>query len=324
MPQPSRTVIADRGDEGRRVDLVIRRHVADVEKATRTRIQSWIEQGRVTLNGRPVRKVATRVMCGDALLIAMPDQRLRMRTVAEEIPLVTLFEDDYLLAINKPAGITVHPTYGHTSGTVMNGLLWRARDWPAGTRPSLVGRLDKLTSGALLVAKTRAVHAALQKVMVSPRSEKEYLALVYGVVKPVRGSIDLKLARDPRDRRRVIASTKIGVNSLTRYEQVATVQASPLALSLLKCRLVTGRMHQIRVHLAARGWPLVGDPQYGEARSLAVDDPGLAVALGGLHRQALHASRVSLLHPFTGKPLVVAAPLPAELEELFRLLGFPT
>ncbi len=185
---------------------------------------------------------------------------------AEDVRLDLLYEDEHFLALDKPAGIVVHPSYRNTEGTVMNALLWHARGWPDSQRPSLVGRLDKLTSGVVIVAKTAAIHAALQRAMASSRSEKDYLAVVYGRVNVARGEIDLRLGRDRGDRRRVVGSATVGAPSLTRFERLARVAAPRAGLSLLRCRLETGRTHQIRVHLAARGWPLVGDPTYGEPR----------------------------------------------------------
>ena len=166
---PPRTLTADRGDAGRRLDLVLRRHLTDVHTATRTRVQAWIANGQVTVNGTPVRRVAARAALGDLVAVALPaesDAR-RREMAAEDVRLDILFEDDHLLALDKPAGVVMHPSYKNAAGTLLNALLWHARDWPAPQRPSLVGRLDKLTSGVVIVAKTAAVHAALQRAMAS-------------------------------------------------------------------------------------------------------------------------------------------------------------
>src|SRR5260221_4079324 len=165
MSPSLRTLVADRGDAGVRLDLVLRRHLTGVDAATRTRVQAWIEGGLVTVNGAPVRRVAARTALGDIVAVVLPDPKPRRAMAAEDVALDILYEDDHLLALNKPAGIVVHPAYKHPTGTLMNALLWRARTWPAGGRPSIVGRLDKLTSGIVLVAKTAAVHAALQRAM---------------------------------------------------------------------------------------------------------------------------------------------------------------
>ncbi len=166
-PVSPRIVVADRGDAGRRLDLVLRRHLTDVAEATRTRVQAWIESGHVTVNGRPIRRVAARAALGDLVAVTLPETRARRTMTAEDLPLDVLHEDEFLLALDKPAGMVVHPAYKNATGTVMNALLWRARDWRAGLRPSIVGRLDKHTTGVVLVAKTAAMHAALQRALAS-------------------------------------------------------------------------------------------------------------------------------------------------------------
>ncbi len=322
---------ADRGDEGLRLDLVLRRHLTDLHRATRTRVQAWIEQGLVTVNGTPVRRVSSRAALGDIVSVVLPDEAPRAAMAAEDVRLDVLYEDDHLLAINKPAGLVVHPTYKHVAGTLMNALLFHAKAWPSPQRPSLVSRLDKLTSGITVVARTAAVHAALQRSMtVSPASardvgerscDKDYLAVVYGRVNVARGDIDLRLGTDPRDRRRVVASETSGAESLTRFERLARVAAPRAGLSLLRCRLATGRTHQIRVHLAARGWPIVGDPTYGEPRWTRVNDPLLAATLRAFPRQALHAWRVAFTHPVTRARVTIEAPVPLDIEDLLTAAG---
>jgi len=314
----SQVFVADRGDAGLRLDLVLRRHLTGDAAATRSRIQGWIESGCVTVNSAVVSRVSRRAAVGDVVVAMLPASAPRPVMQAEDVALEILYEDDSLLALNKPAGVVVHPAYRNTEGTVLNALLWRARDWPAPQRPSLVGRLDKLTSGVVIVAKTAAVHAALQR---TRDMEKDYLAVVYGRVTPSSGEIDSKLSRDLIDRRRVRASSTIGAESLTRFERLAHVVAPRAGLALLRCRLVTGRTHQIRVHLASRGWPIVGDPVYGEPRWSFVKDPALASALRAFPRQALHASRVTLTHPVSGERLTCEAPLPRDIGDLLVLSG---
>jgi 23S rRNA pseudouridine1911/1915/1917 synthase len=316
---PPRLLTADRGDAGRRLDLVLRRHLTDVHRATRTRVQAWITHGLVTVNGTPVRRVARRAVLGDLVSVVLPaESDVPRREVApEDVSLDILFEDAHMLALNKPAGVVMHPSYKNAAGTLLNALLWHARGWPAPQRPSLVGRLDKLTSGVVVVAKTAAIHAALQRAA----SEKDYLAVVYGRVKVARGEIDLKLAKDRTDRRRIVASPLVGAASLTEFERLARVAAPAAGLSLIRCRLVTGRTHQIRVHLAARGWPIVGDPAYGEPRWSHIADARLAAALRAFPRQALHAWRLAVTHPVTRERLILEAPVPHDLDELMREAG---
>ena len=339
MSPSIRTVVADRGDAGVRLDRVVRRHLADVDAATRTRVQAWIAGGHVTVNGAAVRRVSARAAFGDLVSVVVPDPAPRRAMLAEASPLSILYEDDDLLAIDKPAGVVVHPAFGHATGTLMNALLWHARGWPAGQRPSIVGRLDKLTSGIVIVAKTREVHAALQRIAhdgdaerVAPHGAavgrpfqgrhfvKEYLTVVYGRV-PTRGAIDLRLALAARDRRRVVASPTAGAQSLTEFERLARAPARRAGLALLRCRLITGRRHQIRVHLAARGWPIVGDPVYGEPRWMQIEDPMLASALRAFPRQALHAHRVAFTHPASGEFVQIEAPLPPDMAGLIAHAG---
>ena len=318
---PTRVLTADRGDEGLRLDLVLRRHLTDLHRATRTRVQAWIEQGLVTVNGTAVRRVSTRAALGDIVSVVLPDEAPRAVMAAEDIRLEVLYEDDHLLAIDKPAGLVVHPTYRHTAGTLMNALLFHARAWPAPQRPSLVSRLDKHTSGITIVARTAAVHAALQKSMHPSRSEKDYLAVVYGKVNVARGDIELRIDHDRSDRRRMVASGTTGAESLTRFERLAKIAAPKAGLALLRCRLATGRTHQIRVHLAARGWPIVGDPVYGEPRWTRVVDPLLSATLRAFPRQALHAWRVGFTHPVTRVRVTIEAPVPRDIADLLATAG---
>jgi len=317
-----RTLTADRGDEGRRLDLVLRRHLTDVRAASRTTVQTWIADGRVAVNGLVIRRASRRAARGDVVTVHLSAGRPARPEPADEriarSMLRVLFEDDCLLALDKPAGIVVHPTYRHGRDTLMNALLWHARGWPQEQRPSLVGRLDKHTSGLLIAAKTPAVHAALQRELTSRRSEKEYLAVVYGPVNQTKGTIDLRLGFDPTDRRRVVVAPDCGTASTTEFTRVARAGG----LSLLCCRLVTGRRHQIRVHLAARGWSIVGDATYatttpdGGPRWSSLPDTALREVVRAFPRQALHAWRTAFRHPVTNEPLVLEAPVPEDLRSL--------
>jgi 23S rRNA pseudouridine1911/1915/1917 synthase len=264
--------------------------------------------------------VAVRTAAGDVVAVALP-LAPRAPMAPEDVALQVLYEDEHLLAVDKPPGVVVHPAHKNPSGTLMNALLWHARAWPPPQRPSLAGRLDKLTSGLVLVAKSAATHAALQTVLASNATAKDYLAVVYGRVNVARGEIALRLRRDPGDRRRVVAAEDVGAPSVTRFERLARVPAPTAGLSALRCRLVTGRTHQIRVHLSARGWPLVGDPTYGEPRWRAVADPALASVLRDFPRQALHAWRLTTLHPISRAPLAIEAPVPADLQQLMTAAG---
>lgn len=310
-----RDVTIDRGDVGTRIDLVLLRHLGHEPGVSRARVQKWIAAGRVLVNELPAPRAAWRVAAGDRLRVDAREIRTRTRPRAEAAPLSILFEDAHLIAIDKPAGVVVHPSYKHASGTLLNALLHHAARWPSGDPPALLTRLDKLTSGVLLVAKRREVVARLQHEMRAERIEKDYLAVVHGVPAPVRGTIDLALDRDPWDRRRVTVTDRGGQRAVTMYERLSTAgsgersAAGTAEYSLLRCRLVTGRMHQIRVHLAARGWPLVGDAVYGKSGGPAFP------------RQALHAWRVAFPHPVTGERIEITAPPPEDLRQLLASLG---
>jgi 23S rRNA pseudouridine1911/1915/1917 synthase len=215
----------------------------------------------------------------------------------EALAISILYEDDSLIAIDKAPGMVVHPTYRNWSGTLLNGVLWHLRVRP-GASPHIITRLDKDTSGVVLIALTPEIHAHVQRDAAAGRVRKEYLAVVRGMPAPPRGEIALPLARSAEDRRRVVV-TPAGQYSHTRYD----VLSSSNGHSLVRCELLTGRTHQIRVHLAAQGWPIAGDRTYGDGDGA----PG---------RQALHAWRIALAHPLTRQPLEIEAALPPDLQQL--------
>jgi 23S rRNA pseudouridine1911/1915/1917 synthase len=310
------TIAIDRGDDGVRVDRVLLRHLRHETGVSRNRIQKWIEAGNVLLNGAPAPRAAWRVQQGDELRVRVAEIPIRSRPQAQAIDLDILYEDDDLLAVNKPAGLVVHPSFKNVSGTLMNGLLAIARSWPDGSKPALLGRLDKLTSGIVLVTKRGEIHAALQRAMDARRIDKDYLAIVRGKPTPLRGTIDLALDRDPWDRRRVTVTDRGGQPSLTRYERLATTQG----FSLVRCRLITGRTHQIRVHLAAKTWPIVGDPAYGSK----ISNQHPFEAADKFPRQALHSWRLALRQPRTGRELVIEAPMPEDMKALAAAIGLPS
>jgi len=320
------SVIADRGDAGCRLDLVLVRRLTGLRGATRTRLQRWIEEGHVELNGRPARRPAIRTSLGDCIRVAVPSDAVRrprgsrLGATAAASDLDVLFEDEHVLAVNKPAGLVVHPAYKHPDDTLMDQLQSRSRAWHADTRPSILGRLDKLTSGVVLVAKSRSVHAALQQTLAESSSGKFYLAIVSGPVKAARGTIDLPLARDAGDRRRVVVAAS-GRQSVTHFERLGRTPHCDRSVALLRCRLMTGRMHQLRVHLAARGWPIVGDPVYGQPVA-PMDDAALAEMLRAFTRQALHAQRVVFVHPVTQALITIDAPVPADMQQIIDYCGF--
>jgi 23S rRNA pseudouridine1911/1915/1917 synthase len=313
---------------GTRLDVYLASVCSDL---SRSRIQKLIEEGAARIAGQPAKRSHV-VRAGDAVEIEVSEPR-PVAIDAEDIPLDVLYEDEHLLAIDKPAGLVVHPSPGHGAGTLVNALLHHVKDL-AGVggelRPGIVHRLDRDTSGVLLVAKSDLAHASLSRQMKKRAMRKEYLALVAGVPKVRKGEVALPIGRDPRDRKKMkafrptaeppaFAKATAGVPASAReartlYEIERDWFA--LGLALLRCRLVTGRTHQIRVHLAAAGLPVVGDPVYGRPRYDRVKDADLKRKLMEFPRQALHAERIAFRHPASNEPMEIVAPLPADMTEL--------
>lgn len=304
---------------GTRLDLFL---VATCSDLSRSRLQKLIEEGAVCVNGGPAKRSHV-VRAGEEVSIEVPEPRT-IPLEAEAIPLSILYEDEQLLAIDKPAGLVVHPAPGHASGTLVNALLHHVKDL-AGIggelRPGIVHRLDRDTSGVLLVAKTDLAHRLLSRQMRRRTLRKEYLALVAGVPKVRKGEVSFSIGRDPRDRKKMKAFRPTAGELPRGTREARTLyeierEWFPLGLTLLRCRLVTGRTHQIRVHLAASGLPIVGDPVYGRARYPRVKNEELRRRLTEFPRQALHAERVAFRHPATQDLLEIVAPLPSDLMSL--------
>jgi 23S rRNA pseudouridine1911/1915/1917 synthase len=305
-----RAIVADRGDDGGRLDRVLVRHLADLA-TTRVQVARWVRDGKVVVEGAPAAKPAQRVFRGQRLVVELPPPPADAPPLlAEEMAVAVVYEDGHLLAVDKPPGVVVHPTWGHRHGTLLNGLLWRALGWADdGTRPRLVHRLDKDTSGLLVVAKTRAAHAELARAWQRRQVHKQYLAVVAGRPAAERGRVELAIARDLADPKRRVAGTE-GRPSRTDWEVLADGALAGRPVALLCCRPLTGRTHQIRVHLAAAGLPIVGDPLYGSGDG---DAP--------IGRQALHAWRLELAHPVSGEPLRLGASVPTDLADLLAAAG---
>jgi 23S rRNA pseudouridine1911/1915/1917 synthase len=315
-----RAFVADRGDHGRRLDLVIVRRLHAVDHVSRTRVQDWIDHGRVLVDGQPARRASQRVSYGQEVRVSVDDVPPgRARLIPQELPLEILYEDDCLLAVNKPPGLIVHPSFGHADGTLMNALVHHARSWRGG-RPSLVNRLDKRTSGIVMVARSREAHALLVEAVSLPDARKEYVALCYGRMRVARRRLRYPIGHDPYDRRRMIVRVD-GVDARTDIWRLAAGRGFARGLTLVGCRLLTGRTHQIRVHLRADGLPVVGDPVYGEDGWRRVADETLATRLRTFGRQALHARRLEFQHPVTGARVSIDAPLPPDLAGLLAAAG---
>jgi 23S rRNA pseudouridine1911/1915/1917 synthase len=307
--------------EGTRLDLFLTSACSDL---SRSRIQKLIEEGAVRLSGAPAKRSHV-VRAGEDVEVDVPEPR-PTSIGAEAIPLSVLYEDEHILAIDKPAGLVVHPSPGHDSGTLVNALLHHVRDLSGiggELRPGIVHRLDRDTTGVLLVAKTDRAHASLSRQMKKRHLRKEYLALVAGFPRVRKGEVAYPIGRDPRDRKKMKAfrnseETSAAREARTLYE--IEREWPEMRVALLRCRLVTGRTHQIRVHLAAAGLPIVGDPVYGRARFDRVRDAGTKRALAEFPRQALHAERLGLRHPATNEEMEIVAPVPADIGGLISLL----
>lgn len=307
---------------------------------SRSRLARLIAGGAVAVNGAPVTDARARVAEGDAVAIRL-DPAGEVATAAEPIPLAVVYEDDALIVIDKPAGLTVHPAPGQWTGTLVNALLHHAGESLSGIggekRPGIVHRIDKETSGLLVVAKTDRAHHGLARQFEAHSVERHYLALVHGVpdaadprLRGLRGvsfepggivRLATHLARHKTDRQRQAVLFEGGRAAVTRA-RVAERFGTPAAASLLDCWLETGRTHQIRVHLAYAGHGLIGDPVYGGARRLsarALGEAGAAAA-AAFPRQALHAATLGFVHPVTGAQLHFEAPLPADMAALISAL----
>ncbi len=301
-----RIAITVQGDARDRID----RYLAARTLLSRSAIKRLLDEGRVRVDGTVV-EPARRVRAGEAIDVEVPDAP-SLELVAQDIPVPVLYEDEDVLVVNKPAGLVVHPAAGHASGTLVNAILAhvRAETGRAERRPGIVHRLDKDTSGVLIVAKNDTAHLALARQIQARELAKEYLALVWGDPGTQPAVVDAPLRRDPKDRRRVVVASG-GREATTRFERIAAWHRKP-DLALLHVRPVTGRTHQIRAHLAFAGYPIVGDPVYGRR-----SDPA------ALERQFLHAWRLTARLPHAGERTFIA-PLPDDLRAVLAALGTPS
>ncbi|MCD6518426.1 MAG: RluA family pseudouridine synthase [Anaerolineae bacterium] len=288
-------------EAARRLD----RYIADrCPELSRSEVQRLIKEGLVLVNEAPA-KASYGPVPGDWITVYLPQEET---LVPEEIPLDILFEDEYLLVINKPAGLVVHPSPGHEAGTLVNALLAHRPDLVRANldpqRPGIVHRLDRETSGVLVVAATAQVQRALQQQFKSREVEKIYLALVYGRLLPLRAAIEAPIGRDPRDRKKMKVLRE-GKYARTEYH----VREHLAESTFLEATLLTGRTHQLRVHFASIGHPVVGDRVYGP-RHQRIDAP----------RQMLHSWRLRFSHPITKERMEFAAPLPEDFDRVLKAL----
>ncbi len=310
------TLRVNEADVGSRLDAYL---AAQIEGWSRARLQHLIDEGEVLVNGNRA-KASYKVSARDEIEVELTPSPYS-NFVPENIPLDIVFEDEDLIVINKSAGLVVHPAAGIHSGTLANGLAYHFQELStqAGSRrPGIVHRLDRNTSGLLVVAKTESGHQNLADQFRAREVFKSYIALVYGVVKQEGGRIEQPIARDPRNRTRM-AIVQGGRGALSIYK----VRRSYDSFTLLDVELKTGRTHQIRVHLSWLKHPVVGDELYSGGRENNVQDVRLRAQIGKLNRQFLHAEQLGFHHPRTGEQLQFTAPLPAELLLLLEQLEAP-
>ena len=285
---------------GQRLDVFI---AALFPELSRTAVQKLINDGQVRLNGAPAERGSRKIQAGDQVELEVPAP-VEFTLVQEEIPLEIYYEDHDLVVVNKPRGMVVHPAGGHERGTLVNALLAHCQDLSGINgvmRPGIVHRLDKDTSGLLMVAKNDAAHHSLAGQLQNRQVKRRYLALVHGVIRENSGRVEAPIGRDPRDRQKMAVTHQNAKEALTYYQ----VLERYAGYTWLELRLATGRTHQIRVHLAYIGRPVAGDPRYGPNK------PAF-----GLAGQFLHAHNLGFNHPTTGAYLEFTAPLPPELQTI--------
>jgi len=304
----------DAAHAGWRLDRAL---ASAVPTLSRERLKSLIRSGAVETQGQTIRDPALKVRGGESLSVAVPEPQ-PAHNVPQDIPLSIVFEDEYLLVVDKPAGLVVHPAAGNLDGTLVNALLHHCAGRLSGiggvARPGIVHRIEKDTSGLLVVAKTDVAHESLAKQFAAHSIDRRYLAIVSGVPKASHGIVDAPLARSATNRKKIaIVEGKRGKRAVTHWKRLEHLKDA----ALVECRLETGRTHQVRVHMASIGHPLVGDPVYGRSGK----SHGKLLQELGFHRQALHAAELGFTHPVTGDRLSFSSPMPPDMQELFNALG---
>ncbi|MGI5985436.1 MAG: RluA family pseudouridine synthase [Clostridiales bacterium] len=294
-------------ESGERIDALLAK---EIEEITRSQAARLIEQGAVTLRCGPIKK-NHRVTAGEIFVVEIPEAE-ETEIAAEDIPLDIVFEDDDLAVINKPRGMVVHPAPGHTSGTLVNALLWHCGNSLSGVggekRPGIVHRIDMDTSGLLIVAKNDYAHRFLSAQLADHSLNRTYEALVYGGIRNDSGIVNAPIGRHPADRKRMAVTEHNSKSAVTHYEVISRYNG----YTHVRCRLETGRTHQIRVHMAYIGHPLLGDMVYGKKR-----------AEKGLEGQCLHARSLRFIHPRTNAPCELTSELPDYFKDVLSRLGEP-
>ena len=307
-------IALDSSHAGWRLDRAL---ASAVPSLSRERLKVLTKAGALTCDGTALRDPATKVKGDERFALAIPDPA-PAHNEPQEIPLPIVFEDEHLLVVDKPAGLVVHPAAGNRDGTLVNALLHHCGGSLSGiggvARPGIVHRIDKDTSGLLVIAKHDRAHEGLAKQFAAHSIDRRYLAIVSGVPRQAEGVVDAPLARSAHDRKKIaIVKDGRGKRSVTHWKRIEILRDA----ALVECRLETGRTHQVRVHMAAIGHPLVGDPVYGRGKRA---HRKLLNQLD-FSRQALHAAHLGFIHPVTKGRLSFDAALPSDMQELFTALG---
>lgn len=305
MDERDSVLIIKAEESGDRIDALLARMMEDLSRSAAQRL---LEEGRVFLGGSPVKK-NYKCAAGDSFTVCLPEAA-EVPLIAQEIPLDVVFEDQDVIVVNKPRGIVVHPAPGHPDGTLVNALLWHCGDSLSGVggekRPGIVHRIDKDTSGLLIVAKNDFAHQALSAQLSDRSLSRVYEAVARGGFREDAGTVDRPIGRHPADRKRMAVTEKNSRNAVTHWEVIARYRG----YTHIRCILETGRTHQIRVHMASIGHPLLGDFTYG------APSPDK-----GLEGQCLHARRLKFVHPRTGEHVELESPLPPYFIEVLSRLG---
>ncbi len=295
-------------NKGERIDAFLASKLQDV---TRSWLQKLIEAGNVSVEGRDKLAKNYKLRAGDRLTVELPEPET-LDVLPEDIPLDIVYEDDHLLVVNKPAGMVVHPAVGNYTGTLVNAVMFHCGDQLSSingiVRPGIVHRIDKDTSGLLVIAKTDAAHRGLAEQFAVHSIKRAYRAVVYNNIKEDDGRVDAPIGRNPKDRLKMaVVSADKGRRAVTNYH----VLERSGKFTYVECRLETGRTHQIRVHMAYIGHPLLGDPLYGPRKGMT-----------GVEGQVLHAKELGFVHPITGEYMEFDSDLPPEFEKALRKAGF--
>lgn len=292
------------GEDAERLDVWL---AAAVSGLSRSYIQKCIKDGQVSVNEKPA-KAGYRLRVDDEVSFLIPEA-VEPKVAAEDIPLAVLYEDEDVLVVDKPKGMVVHPAPGHLNGTLVNAVLWHCKGQLSGIngvlRPGIVHRIDRDTTGSLIVCKNDQAHRKIAEQLKEHSLNRTYRAIVHGVLEDEAGTVDAPIGRDERDRKRMAVNEKNGKAAVTHYQVLKRFRD----YTYIECRLETGRTHQIRVHMTSIGHPLLGDEVYGARKTLF-----------HLEGQTLHAHKLGFLHPGSGVYVEVEAPLPAYFEHLLEIL----